>query len=52
MLKEFNLKFDLYSFKQTQESYFFLYLESSTKQGDEYFMYSKDNFHTSLGGDL
>jgi hypothetical protein len=52
MLKEFNLKFNLCSFKRTQESYFFSYVEFSTKQGNEYFMYSKNNFHTSLGGDL
>jgi len=52
MLKKSNLKFNLYSFKRTQESYFFLCLESSTKQGDEYFMYSKNNFHTSLGGNV
>jgi hypothetical protein len=57
MLKEFNLKFNLYSFKQTQKGYFFSHLEFSTlefstKRGNEYFMCLKNNFYKLLGGNV
>jgi len=52
MLKESNLKFNLYSFKQTQKGYFFSHIEFSTKRGDEYFMCLKNNFYTLLGGNV